>query len=96
LVQAELALKPERIAEIVDGLLARVRRAERAIVRAHPDDVPALERFLRERELSHVALEADAALARGGCVVATPIGTLDASLETRVDALRRALQKATR
>jgi flagellar assembly protein FliH len=96
LVQAELTLKPERIAEIVDSLLARVRRAERAVVRAHPDDLPALERFCRERELSHVGLEADSSLARGGCVVATPIGTLDASIETRIDALRRALQKATR
>lgn len=96
LVQAELTLKPERIAEIVDGLLVRVRRAERAVVRAHPDDLPALERFCQERELAHVTLEADATLARGGCVVATPIGTLDASLETRIDALRRALQKGMR
>jgi flagellar assembly protein FliH len=96
LVQAELALKPERIAEILDSLLARVQRAERAVVRVHPDDMPALERFCTERELAHVALEADATLARGGCVVATPIGTLDASIETRIDALRRALQKVSR
>lgn len=94
LVQAELELAPQRISAIVDGLLARVRRAERAVVRAHPDDLPALTRFRDERGLDHVALEADETLARGGCVVATPIGTLDASLETRIDALRRALEKA--
>jgi flagellar assembly protein FliH len=96
LVQAELALKPERIAEILDSLLVRVRRAERAVVRAHPDDLPALMQFCEAQQLAHVALEADETLTRGGCVVATPIGTLDASLETRIDALRRALQKAAR
>jgi len=94
IVQAELALRPERIAEIVKGLLSRVRRAERAVVRAHPDDLPALARMRDEHALAHVELEADEALARGGCIVATPIGTLDASLETRIDALRGALQKA--
>jgi flagellar assembly protein FliH len=94
IVQAELALQPERITEIVTGLLARVRRAERAVVRVHPDDVPALARMRDEHGLAHVELEADEALARGGCIVATPIGTLDASLETRLDALRSALKKA--
>jgi flagellar assembly protein FliH len=94
IVQAELALKPERIAEIVTGLLARVRRAERAVVRAHPDDLPALSRMCEEHGLAHVTLEPDETLARGGCIVATPIGTLDASLETRLDALRSALKKA--
>jgi len=94
IVQAELALEPERIAEIVTGLLARVRRAERAVVRAHPDDLPALARMREEHGLVHVELEPDATLARGGCVVATPIGTLDASVETRLDALRSALKKA--
>jgi flagellar biosynthesis/type III secretory pathway protein FliH len=96
LVQAELALKPERIAEIVEGLLARVRRAERAVVRAHPDDMPALSRLRDEAQLAHVELEADAGLARGGCVVQTPIGTLDASLETRIEALRQALARAAK
>jgi len=96
LVQAELTLKPERIAEIVESLLVRVRRAERAVVRVHPDDLAALERFRSDRELAHVELESDPSLARGGCIVATPIGTLDASLETRVQALREALTKAAK
>jgi flagellar assembly protein FliH len=95
LVQAELAVKPERIAEIVEGLLARVRRAERAVVRVHPDDVEALTRWRNDAQLAHVELEADDSLGRGGCVVLTPIGTLDASLETRIDALRAALAKAS-
>lgn len=94
LVQAELALKPERIAELVHGLLGRVRRAERVVVRVHPGDVSALCAMCQERELGHVTIEADESLARGGCVVVTPIGTLDASLETRIAALRAALAKA--
>lgn len=93
LVQAELTLAPERITAIVDGLLERVRRAERAVVRAHPDDLPELAAFVERARLEHVALEADPSVGRGGCVVATPIGTLDASLPTRIAALRAALDK---
>lgn len=96
LVQAELTVKPERIAEIVEGLLARVRRAERAVVRVHPDDIAALTRWREQAQLAHVELEADDSLARGGCVVRTPIGTLDASLETRIEALRTALARAAK
>ena len=96
LVQAELTLKPERIAEIVESLLVRVRRAERAVVRVHPDDLAALERFRHDRELAHVEFESAPSLARGGCIVATPIGTPDASLETRLQALRDALTKAAK
>jgi len=96
LVQAELELKPERITAVVESLLVRVRRAERVLVRSHPDDLAALSAWRDENELVHVELEGDATLARGGCIVITPIGTLDASLETRVQALRDALAKAAK
>jgi flagellar biosynthesis/type III secretory pathway protein FliH len=36
-------------------------------------------------------VHADPALTRGGCVVDTELGTVDARLETRLDALARAL-----
>jgi flagellar biosynthesis/type III secretory pathway protein FliH len=41
-------------------------------------------------------VESDTAIARGGCVVSSDAGTLDARVETRIDALARALQAELR
>jgi flagellar biosynthesis/type III secretory pathway protein FliH len=97
----ELVARPERIAAIAAPLIARVRRARRVTLRVHPEDAAALElslHALRERCGVHGTLhvESDSAIARGGCVVSSDAGTLDARVETRVDALARALEAKLR
>jgi flagellar biosynthesis/type III secretory pathway protein FliH len=89
LVEAELSVAPERIREIARSVLARVPRATRIEVRANPDDVEALAPL-------KVEVVADRAIARGGCVVRTDLGDLDARIETRVDALLAAIAKSRR
>lgn len=101
LVADELTARPERIAAIAAPLIARVRRARRVTLRVHPDDVATLELALaqlRERCGVHGALDvtSDTAIARGGCVVSSDAGTLDARVETRIDALARALEAKLR
>jgi flagellar biosynthesis/type III secretory pathway protein FliH len=82
--------------EIVSQALGAVRRARRIKVRICPEDAPAL----REREGWLVArvsqgasfeLCEDPSIARGGCIVETDTGSVDARLETQLAALRRAL-----
>ena len=96
IVGEEIALAPERIADIVGEVLSRARRAQRVVVRVHPDDARTLE-SLRDRVAARAAgtasfaIEADASITRGGCVVATDVGELDARLEVKLDALARAL-----
>jgi type III secretion system HrpE/YscL family protein len=97
-IAAELALVPERIAAIVEEQLTRVRRARRAVLHVHPDDVPALRAWLDARVGAHQAVAAieivgDAALARGGCVVVSDIGTIDARVETRLERLQPELAR---
>lgn len=87
----ELTLQPERITETVEQLLTRVRRARRVRVRAHPEDCVALAASMGQRAIE---LQPDETLTRGGCIVQTEIGTLDASVETRIASLRKALEKA--
>jgi type III secretion system HrpE/YscL family protein len=101
LVGEELVSRPERIAAIAAPLLSRVRRARRVSMRVHPEDAATLELALaglRERCGVHGALhvESDTAIARGGCVVSSDTGTLDARVETRIDALARALEARLR
>jgi flagellar biosynthesis/type III secretory pathway protein FliH len=68
-------------------------------LRVHPDDLAALAAarpaWLAELGVqADVALVADPAVGRGGCIVETPAGRIDARLETQLDALERALRDA--
>ncbi len=91
-----LAASPERLASIVSEGLSRARRAREVVVRVHPDDAPHAESLratiaARAGCPATFTVHADPALTRGGCVVDTELGTVDARLETRLDALARAL-----
>lgn len=89
LVLDELDARPERVQAIVRDALDRVRRASRVRVRAHPDDAAQLMDL-------EVEIVADASIERGGCVVESELGVVDARIETRIDALARALSGARR
>ena len=96
LVQRELAADPALLAELIEPLVTRVRRAARIGLRVHPDDTAGLESLLdalpQRAELSGVLeLIADPALERGDCVVESELGELDARLNTRLRELGRAL-----
>ena len=63
----------------------------------HPDDLKALERGrprLLERALRAQALQfrADPSVGRGGCIVESELGTVDARLPVQLEAIERALR----
>jgi flagellar biosynthesis/type III secretory pathway protein FliH len=87
LVGEELALRPERVREIVDEAIERVRRAKGARVRVHPEDAQQLVDL-------HVHIVEDDSITRGGCLVESELGDVDARLEVRLEALGRALRNA--
>jgi flagellar assembly protein FliH len=96
LAQRELAADPALLAELIEPLVTRVRRAAHIGLRVHPDDALALGIRLADlaqrAELEGVLeLIADPALERGDCVVESSIGELDARLATRLHELGRAL-----
>lgn len=86
IVNAELTLAPERIRDVVRGVLDKAKRAREVIVRVHPDDAPLVA------SLESVRIEEDASLARGDCVLHTELGELDARIEVQIAALDRALR----
>jgi type III secretion protein L len=98
IVGRAVELSPELMGEIVAEALAASRARKGAVVlRAHPDDLAAVERE-RPRWLARVAagvdvrVVADPAIGRHGCVVETVVGRLDARLDTQLDALEKALR----
>lgn len=103
LVGEGFAADRTRVANLVAPLLARVRHAERVVVRLHPEDRTALYEgeqhdegaaWLRRLGVAgEVDLVEDPTLARGGCVVQSQFGTLDARVETRLAVFARALRE---
>lgn len=96
LVGEALAADPSRIVGIVRPLVERARHAARVTLRIHPDDHAALADACAtlggaEGLPSAIVIVTDASVTRGGCVVETDAGTLDARLEVRLGALREAL-----
>jgi len=99
IVGRAVALDPAVMADIAaEALAACHARAgvARVRVRVHPEDLAALE-ARRARlaaglpEGAALELAADEAVDRYGCVVETPVGRVDARLDTQIAALERAL-----
>ncbi len=85
-VAQELALHPDRVRVIVERALEPTRRAERVELRVHPEDAELLERLP-----PNVEVVPDPAIARGGCLVCSERGEVDARIEVQLCALREAL-----
>lgn len=94
----ELLTQATSIHALVDAELERLRRAETLEVHVHPEDAAALEseaaltaRLGLSGVLTYVA---DPSVARGGCLVHTNRGHVDARIETRVERLCAAIVEA--
>ncbi len=97
-LHATLADAPERIVTAVRAELDRVKRAKHVEIRVHPDDAAALEAALSRGEAlssSAVRITPDATITRGGCVLTSDLGTLDARLEVQLAAFEHALREGS-
>jgi type III secretion system HrpE/YscL family protein len=99
LIGEELAQRPELARTIAGQLLSRVQRARSVTLRAHPDDCAVLAAeldALRERAgtSGSLRLHPDPSITRGGCIVHSDVGSLDARVETQLSAIARALERA--
>ena len=85
IVRSELAARPESVAAVAEEALETLMLSARHItLRVHPDDQPLVAEGAGELLAARGArLVADAGIARGGCVVESNIGLVDASIETR-------------
>ncbi len=84
-VRSELATRPALVAEVVqEALAATLVSAQQIAVHLHPDDQSLVAQHAGEALASRGArLVADAAIARGGCVVETEVGVIDAGIDAR-------------
>lgn len=87
-VAGALEIEPERVVDVVRGALRGLVDAERLVVCVHPDDVE----LVREAGLGspdmHMEVHGERRIARGGALVRTSVGEVDAQIEHKLDAVR--------
>jgi len=93
----ELELAPEVVVDVAREAIRLVGEPQAVTLRAHPDDVEALERgrprlLERLRTSAALVIRADDRIGRGGCIVESELGVVDARLSTQLEAIERALR----
>lgn len=101
IIGQELALSPEAIIGIVRTTLTDATQQREINVRINPVDGDLLKKNQRRlldvlARANSIEIREDATISRGGCIVVTELGTIDASLERQLEALRAALDEEVR
>lgn len=84
-----VALDPQLVVKVTQNALRTVRQRREITIRAHPEDVAALRQHRRQLldvllRTNDYALEEDPAIMRGGVIIETEAGRIDARLETQI------------
>jgi flagellar assembly protein FliH len=98
---AAVAVDAERVVDVVRGALRRLVERDRVTILVHPDDLdlvraasPALVAELGGME--HCDVQAERRVHRGGAIVRTVEGEVDATLETKLARAREVLEEELR
>ncbi len=96
-VSGALAVSPERVLDVVRGALRRLSERRRVTVLVHPDDLElvrsAADGFAGELGgIEHCEVQAERRVLRGGAVVRTDEGQVDASVETQLARARELVE----
>jgi len=89
-VASTLAVEPERVVDAVTHALRGLVERERVTVLVNPDDLDIVREAMDGLKASlggmeHCVVEAERRVGRGGCVVRTPVGDVDARIETKLE-----------
>ena len=90
IVGGALDIEPERVVEAVTGALRGIVERERVTVLVNPEDLEIVTEAMDGMRASlggieHCVVESERRVARGGCIVRTPVGDVDARVDTKLD-----------
>jgi flagellar assembly protein FliH len=92
ILRREVHLDPEAVLGVVKAALERLDAHDVCRVRLHPDDLALLGARMESLGLGrNVELAADSSIGRGGAMVETSRGALDASVEGQLQEIERGL-----
>jgi flagellar assembly protein FliH len=95
-VAGAVAVEPERVLDVVRGALRAIVERERLVVLVSPADLDLVREGLAELTgslggIEHVDVQEERRVPRGGCVVRTSVGEVDARVETKLEKAREAV-----
>jgi len=90
IIAGTIAVEPERVIDAVQGALRGIVERERITVLVNPDDMEIVSGAIEGVKASlggieHCVVEAERRVARGGCIVRTPVGDVDARVDTKLE-----------
>jgi flagellar assembly protein FliH len=99
IVAAAVAADPELVVEAVRGALRGLVDRERVTVLVHPDDLELVRGAMGGLVatlggIEHAEVQAERRVGRGGAVVRTPDGDVDARVETKLERAREVVEAA--
>ncbi len=88
----------ELVVRIVKNALAVMRNQQQVVVRVSPDQVETVRESYNAilddySGVSVLDITPDPRLSKGGCILESELGVVDASLETQLEAIKRALMQ---
>jgi flagellar biosynthesis/type III secretory pathway protein FliH len=97
-VAGAIEAQPERLLDVVRGALRTIVEREQVVVLVHPDDLDLLRDSLTEVTgslggIEHIEVQEERRVARGGAIVRTSFGEVDARIETKLERAREAVAK---
>ena len=102
---AEMALgdqiekNPGLIRHVIKSAVLKLQSREQMTIRVNPMDISEAEKVRPEiskevEDIEKVSFKGDPLISRGGCVLETNMGSIDARVETQLEAMREALLAA--
>lgn len=90
IVGESMALHPDALPGVVQGVLEQLPSEDEVVVKVRPEDAAAIETRLRGRRGVKVGVDSNI---DAGCVVEATFGTIDATLDTAMEGLERAVRE---
>lgn len=96
-VAGAVAVEPERVLDVVRGALRAIVERERLVIQVNPADLPLVHEGMAEVAgslggIEHVDVQEERRVQRGGAIVRTTVGVVDARLQTKLDRAREAVE----
>lgn len=100
-LSAALDVEPDRVVDVVRGALRRLVERGRVTVLVHPEDLDLVraagpDLVAELGGIEHLEVQAERRVSRGGAVVHTPEGDVDATLATKLERAREVIADALR
>src|SRR3954470_7475237 len=97
-VAGSLAVSPERLLDVVRGALRTIIERERVTLLVHPDDLDLMRSSVADVAgslggIEHLEVQEERRVGRGGAIVRTSLGEVDARIETKLERVRSVVEQ---